>query len=65
MKIAIFGAGTLAKLALHYLTVEMDHEVICFVIDRDKNLNKKPEKFHNKNNYIFLMNFRIFLDLKK
>ena len=53
MKIAIFGAGTLAKLALHYLTVEMDHEVICFVIDREKNLNQKPEKFYDKNVYYF------------
>ena len=53
MKIAIFGSGTLAKLALYYLREEMSYEVICFVIDREKNLNQKPEKFHNKNVYFF------------
>ena len=51
MKIAIFGAGTLAKLAFYYLTEELNYEVICFVVDRDKNLNMKPEKFNNKNVY--------------
>ena len=53
MKIAIFGAGTLAKLAFYYLTKEMNCEVICFVVDREKNLNKKPEKVHSKNVYFF------------
>ena len=53
MKIAIFGAGTLAKLAFYYLTKEMNCEVICFVVDREKNLNKKPEKVQSKNVYFF------------
>lgn len=57
MKIAIFGAGTLAKLALYYLNMEMNYQVICFVVDREKNLNKKPEKFHGKNVY-FLDEFQ-------
>ncbi|MBK16591.1 MAG: hypothetical protein CMK49_01050 [Prochlorococcus sp. SP3034] len=45
MAIAIFGIGTLAKLAHYYITKDMKQKVSAFVIDKDKNQGNKSSTF--------------------
>lgn len=48
MKVIIFGAGTLAKLAFYYLTQEMNLKVYGFVIDKRSSIEKTPSSLFER-----------------
>lgn len=47
MPVAIFGIGTLAKLAYYYITKDMKQKVSAFVIDKDQNAEHKSSEFYD------------------
>ena len=40
--VVLFGTGSLAQLAYHYLTHDSDRDVVAFVVDREHRKDEEP-----------------------